>query len=421
MKEGMNGMYMDGENRSYEIRLVALLFFGWGFIFLDRLAISFLLPVIVPQMHLTNAQVGQINMATTLAYAISAIVFGMMSDNSGFRKRWLVPFVFSTAIFSGLSATTSSFSSLLVIRALVGASEGPILPLAMAMIAASAPKKMGFYSGIVNSGVAIIAVTLGPILITQIVGHTSWQMSFLLASLPSFILAFLLLKFTNEVPSRTQSEASQQAGMKWSNFTELLKYRNVVLCALISSFTLSAYWILMLFAPLYWVKVAHLSEQTMGLVASAMGLMAIVWTPLIPKLTDNFGRKPVLIGFTLLGTLTPLTMFLFNGNFISIAVYVSVGLLSGALAPIFMTVIPMETVPETLRATANAFIMAAGEVIGGALIPVIAGNIADRYGLPDMMLIAAVALLLAAILGLALIESHPNKANALNKSQSGSV
>lgn len=165
---------MINHDKKYENTIVTLFFLSWGFIFLDRLCISFLLPTIVPEMNLTNAQVGQIGFATTGAYAVASVVFGALIDKSGYKKKWLIPFVFATAVLSGMSATSQTFTHLLIVRALVGAAEGPILPIMMAMLAsASSENTFGRNAGILNSGAAVIAVILGPIIITQLVGITS--------------------------------------------------------------------------------------------------------------------------------------------------------------------------------------------------------------------------------------------------------
>ena len=85
----------------YENKLIALFFLTWGFLFIDRLAISFIFPVIVPDLGITNGQVGTINMAFTIMWGVSAIVVSAIADKLGNLKRWLVVCGFLTAIFGG--------------------------------------------------------------------------------------------------------------------------------------------------------------------------------------------------------------------------------------------------------------------------------------------------------------------------------
>src|ERR1700722_6772971 len=115
---------------AYEYRLIGLLFLTWGFVFLDRTASAFLFPVIGPALQLSNAQLGQISTLTTVGYAVSAIVFGLLADRIGVKKRLLVPAVLLTGVFTALSATADTFSSLVTWRVLTGIAEGPVFPLA---------------------------------------------------------------------------------------------------------------------------------------------------------------------------------------------------------------------------------------------------------------------------------------------------
>ena len=369
---------MKNQNHRYERTLVSLFFLAWGFVFLDRLVISFLFPIIVPEMNLSNAQVGQIGFVTTAAFALSAVVFGAMSDKSGLRKRWLVPLVFATALFTALCAFTQTFTQLMILRALVGVCEGPILPIMMSMLAqVSSENKFGRNSGIVNGGVAIIGIFLGPIIVTQIAAVTNWQMSFLLVSLPTFILAFALIKYTREVEISPADKALDEEG-KAGGFFEALKYRNIVICCLIAIVNMAGYWTLLLFAPLYWVNVGNISVQNMGFMTSAMGLLGIVYAILVPKLSDNFGRKPITIIFYIFCILPPLAMYFFPGAIPSIVIYLLFAGVAGGLGPIFMTLIPLETVPERLKATSTGLIIGLGEVLGGGCIPHIC-RIHSRY------------------------------------------
>jgi hypothetical protein len=55
---------------NYETGLVALLFLTWGTVFLDRMSLVYLAPFIVPELHLTHAQVGLLVSALALAWGV---------------------------------------------------------------------------------------------------------------------------------------------------------------------------------------------------------------------------------------------------------------------------------------------------------------------------------------------------------------
>jgi MFS family permease len=166
---------------------------------------------------------------------------------------------------------------------------------------------------------------------------------------------------------------------------------------------------MMLFASVYLVDVSHFNLQSMGWVTSAMGLLYIVYCVFVPKLADNFGRKPVMFVGLMLSIIAPLFMYLFPGASISVCAYVCFFGFTAAVIPIYMTMVPMESVSVTLVATVGALVQGVGDLLGAAVWPVIAGKIADAAGLPSMMLAASLLLAITAVLTLTLKETRPRK------------
>src|SRR6516225_3285654 len=78
----------------YEFTLVVVLFITWGTVFLDRMSILYLAPFVVPALHLTRAQVGLVASSLAVAWAVSGLVVGAVSDRIG-RRPVLVPAVFA--------------------------------------------------------------------------------------------------------------------------------------------------------------------------------------------------------------------------------------------------------------------------------------------------------------------------------------
>jgi MFS family permease len=399
---------MSNTNRRYEYTVLAIFFFTWGIIFMDRLAISFLLPIIVPKLGLNNTDVGFIGFVTTACFAVSSVVFGALSDKLGYRKKLLLPFIFGTGVFAGLGVVTETFGQLLVVRGLVGFCEGPISPLIYSILFDINKDTFGRNCGIINASVGAIGATFGSVFITQLAMRYTWQDTFLLSSLPTFVMFVLVALFVKEVKVKPEAGTEGQVQQK-AAYKDIFKYRNVVLCCLICVLGMAAYWTLMLFSSLYLVNIMHFSVETMGWVTSAMGALYIIYSLLVPKLADNFGRKPVLITGLALSILGPLSMYLFQGNVAAAYMYVLFGGFTAAVIPIFLTMIPMETVPVTLVVTVGSFVQGMGDLFGSAIWPVAAGRIADVAGLPFMMLMAALLLTVTTALSFGLNETRPRK------------
>ena len=397
--------------RAYENKLITLFFFTWGFLFIDRLSIAFILPVIVPDLNITNTQVGIINMSFTIMWGLSAVVFSGIADKKGNLKRWLLLSGFLTAIFGGACALAVSFETLVVLRALVGMAEGPFSTFIMAALGKSvAQQRLGVSVGIVNAGVSVIAATLGPIFLTQLVSITSWQMAFLVAATPGLIFMIVVWRFVKPIPDAKPTERTEENGEKLSKknmFSELWSYRNFKICCILAATHMSGYYVMQLFASLYWTEVAGLSVQSTGFLISAAGIFGIATSIIMPKLSDIYGRKPILLICYIFCMLPSLTMFLIPGSTFSMVVYVVASGLPGALGIFWINLIPIETLPASLTSTGISIPMSLGEFIGGAAVTTFAGVIADMYGLPTMMIIVTVGMFLSFLVCLPLIETAP--------------
>jgi MFS family permease len=397
---------MTSTSRGYEYKLLAIFFITWGIVFMDRLAISFLAPIITPKLHMNNADIGWVGFATAFSFAVSSIVFGFVSDRLGYRKKILLPFLLGTAVFSAAGVMVHSFPQLLLVRALVGFCEGPVSPLIYSMLFSVNKESFGRNCGILNSSVGTIGSMIGAVFITQIAAKYSWQMTFLLSSLPTFVMFFVVFFFVKEIHAEKETV---QAGTESHDLTDLFKHRNVVICLIMCVLGLAGYWTMMLFASMYLVNVSHFNLQSMGWVTSAMSILYVIYCVFVPKLADNFGRKPVMFVALVFSIIAPLFMYLFPGASISVCTYVLFFGFTGAVIPIYMTMVPMESVPVTLVATVGALVQGMGDLLGAAVWPVIAGKIADAAGLPFMMLAASLLLMITAVLTFALKETRPRK------------
>ncbi len=164
-------------------------------------------------------------------------------------------------------------------------------------------------------------------------------------------------------------------------------------------------WILYAYAPLYLTSVGQLSIEKMGVVMSTMGIAGLVASLGVPIISDYIGRKKALIIFSFLAVLAPLGLYLFPIGAIGITALILFGGMLGAITPLYMIIIPEESLPPHLTATSSALIIGLGEVIGSFILGG-AGTVADSIGLSFVMIVSAVAGILMALLGFGLIETN---------------
>ncbi|MET9265310.1 MFS transporter [Amycolatopsis sp. NPDC004079] len=391
----------------YERRLLVVLFLGVGFVLFDRQALAFLAPYINADFGLSSAQLGLAAGALSFAWAVSGILMGALSDRLGRRKPLLVAAVVLFSLISAVSGLATGFAGLLIARALMGAAEGGVIPLSQSLMnQASRPKRRGLNMGLVQGASAgLLGGIAAPFAFIRLAESLGWRWSFFLTLLPGLLIAAALTVIVRERPSLPATRPAAKPKAKVP-LRRALGSRNVVLCVLIAVCYLTWFSTIVTFTPLYLLKIKGLTPGTMGTVMTCLGVAWMVWGVVTPAISDRIGRKPALAGFTVLAVCCPLAiMFVDNAWLLGAAMmltYTGVGCFT-----LFMAVIPAESVPPGALATVVGVTMGAGELLGGAFGPLLAGWASDRWGLQAAMVIAAASAVLVVLLSLGLRETAP--------------
>jgi MFS family permease len=188
--------------------------------------------------------------------------------------------------------------------------------------------------------------------------------------------------------------------------------RNILLCCLISAFMVA--WLVLgwTFLPKFFTDYRHFSPSVMSYVMTALGIASALSAFTVPALSDRFGRKPAMIVFCLLGVLSPLAALYYQGSTVAMGAIMFVGWFGSGTFPLFMGVIPGETISRRYAATAMGLVVCVGEVVGGFGINSLAGALADEWGLATPVLIETACALVGGALCLLLTETAPSRAPA---------
>ena len=403
---------MDTSKR-YESTLVAILFFSWGTLFLDRTSLHSLAPYFVPEFHLSHQQVGMLGSVLAITWALSAFVFGALSDRVG-RKSILIPMVFLFSLMSWASGMVHSYEQLLLARALLGLAGGPAWSIMTAIIEESSlPTRRGRNIGIVVSAAALVGLAVAPVLTTQMAARVGWRWAFFVSGMPGLLLGLLIWKFVKE-PERENRTGPHGQPVKIGDFFSVLRYRNMWLCCAGAAGFLSWLFLHNIFAPLYITEVAHQTPTTAGFLMGASGLGSFFLALYFPRLSDRLGRKPVLLLMAAMCTIVPLAMLItplyaYPWVLAAIVCLANAGQGIGAL---ILVLVPTESVPPQFAATAIGLATLAAESIGATFAPILAGPVVKSYGLGAAMWMSAGGAVLVFVVALFLKETHLARASS---------
>jgi MFS family permease len=399
---------LGGRAFAIEMRTLLLLGLAWGFAYWDRMSITFLSPFIVPELHLTNFELSALPAALAFTWAIGAYLIGFWSDRAGARKPFLLGALVVFSLCSVLSGLATSYRTLFAARLVMGAVEGPFLPICLAILAAvTAEKRRGLNAGITqNFFGSVIGTTLAPIVLVPLAIAYTWHAAFYLSGVPGLILAVLIWWLVDE-PPRAPAPALRAAKAPSDSIWSMLANRNIALCCGISILMVGSLVIGSIFLPQYLTSGLGLSPQVMAQIMAVVGFCPAIGGVFGPWLSDRFGRRPVMIGFCVLMALCPIAALMLHGSVLLMAILMAVSWIGAGSFPLFMGVVPTETLSLRRAATAMGLVIGVGEIGGGVLSPLVAGKLADLFSLAAPLMFQAIIPLLAAVLALGLRETNP--------------
>jgi ACS family hexuronate transporter-like MFS transporter len=388
----------------YQTWLVLLLSLNFGILFFDRNALNFLMPFIQPDLGLSNTQIGLLSAALSFTWALSGYGVGRLSDGMGSRKGVIVIATIAFCLCSFLSGLAGSFLMLLGARLLMGAAEGGVMPVSHAMIVKEvAPERRGLAMGVAqNLGSNLLGSGLAPLLLVPVALAVGWRNGFFLAAIPGLVTAAIIWFTLREPPPEAAHEARPTVSLK-----EAFADRNMQICAIISVLLVGYLVTCWTFMPLYLTQVRGFAPGQMSWLMATLGISAGIGSFLVPGLSDIVGRKPVIVGFALLGVILPLGALWFDGSVWLLAGIFFVGWGLNGTFPMFMATVPAESVDPRLTATLSGVVIAAGEVLGGVAGPLAGGVLADSFGLSAPIWLMFALTLIAGLLALGLRETAP--------------
>jgi MFS transporter, DHA1 family, multidrug resistance protein len=328
---------------------------------------------------------------------------GALSDIIGRRKTLLMGLVvFAVMPFTYL--LIKDYTLLIVIRFLHGLATAIYGPVAMAVVADIAGERKGewlsWFSSVTILG-TLVGAPVGGFLLTYVTASngpilSDFRLVFLLSGLAG-AAALLLGLFAlrgKETFVPHSGAFKERLGRFWSGIKEVVSDRRVVITSNMEGLQNLTVGALEAFLPVYAVKVAGLNEFQAGLLWGVQVLTTILSKPIMGRMSDRWGRKPIIV----------LGMVLCAGSFAAIPLLKSFYLLMGTalvfgLGEAFVTSSTAALVADVCQEKHFGTAMGTfGTIfdVGHASGPILAGLLIARFDYFTSFLIMG-AILIAAI------------------------
>jgi AAHS family 4-hydroxybenzoate transporter-like MFS transporter len=165
----------------------------------DTQAIAYVAPVIAKQWSMNVSAFGPIFRVGLLGLSIGALVFGPAADMIG-RKRVILlsPAIFDA--FALLTATATSFETLLLFRLLTGIGLGGAMPNIIAITSEYSPQRLRATVITVMFCGFPLGSTLGGFLAAKLIPFFGWQSVFVVGGiLPILLLVVLVISLPESI------------------------------------------------------------------------------------------------------------------------------------------------------------------------------------------------------------------------------
>jgi predicted MFS family arabinose efflux permease len=394
----------------YNFNLVATLALAMGVMSFDQCGIGFLLPFIKPDLQVTNTQVGMIASTYWVAFAVASYATGIVADARGSAQRYLVVVLSIFGLCSLFSGLVGRFETLLIARAIMGALAGALLTLSQSLLGRNSPAdKVGTNMGLVTGlGSSLSGLIVAPVALVQIASAFGWRAGYVAIAFPAWLAAVLVARNIGDTSRNSRLQPLAKGGPSFvSGLRAVARHRNIVLCALLCSLCISYVGLGFTFLPIYFVTMRGFSPTEMSGLIVILGASSILFSIVLPAISNRFGRRVVLAIACSLSILAPLAALYYDGPVVILGALLFVGWAMAGTGSFSMGIIPAETVSGDELSRALGSVIALGVLLGGLVGPLIAGWSADHWGPGAPLLVQAGCAGAAGLVAIALKETAP--------------
>jgi predicted MFS family arabinose efflux permease len=366
--------------------------------YIDRSVLFAVQPLIQDEFHRSDAQFGLLTSAFIICYMCTAPFIGPLADRYDRRRIMVI----GALIWSGatlLTAVTHSFETLFVRHLIVGIGEATFVTIAPAFISDMYPEhRRGRIMSIFASALPL-GVALGYIFGGKLGLAYGWRHAFLIASIPGFILAVMLM-FVEE-PQRGAQDHLKDT-LERGTILGLFKNGAFWSCTIGMAMMTFAIGGMQVWMPTFLSRVRHVpldkANFIFGGMTLASGFLATFaggWLGdyllrytkgayyLVSGIGMAIGVPAIYLAVTYTGA--PMYPAIFVAEFF---VLLNTAPLNAAL---------VNSVSARIRATAVAANIFVIHILGDAISPTLMGYISDRSNLRTAFLLVTVAVAVSAI------------------------
>ena len=343
-----------------------------------------LLPIIGKELGLSYSQIGLIMTCQYLAGAVANVPGGIIVDTVGRKGVLMAVSLFWVGFPYLLMGFSHGYLMLLACVALVGFGNSLWHPTAIPTLARRFPERKGLVLSLHGMG-GNVGDALAPLAVGSLLAVLTWREVVVLNVIPGLLMSLLLLVFlgTLRLGARKAKGDEEEKVQGFADYFRgvpaLFRNRSLVLLTTSSAFRSMTQNALLTFLPVYLAYEMGYSPFWVGAGMFALQAAGFAATPIAGHLSDRMGRRHIMMT-SMLTTAVVLIFMAFAGRSHAFIVFVAVlGFFLYAIRPVMQAWL-LETTPKNMGGTSIGILFGA-QALGASVAPLVAGLIADRWGL----------------------------------------
>jgi MFS family permease len=360
-----------------------------------------LLPIIGKELGLSYSEIGLIMTCQYIAGAVANVPGGALVDTVGRKGLLMALSLFWVGFPYLLMGFAHSYLMLLACVALVGFGNSLWHPTAIPTLARNFPQRKGLVLSMHGMG-GNVGDALAPVVVGALLTFMTWRQVVILNVIPGLVIALVLLVFLGTLrlggKKARKDGATHEGGVQslreyFRGLAPLFRNRSLILLSTSSAFRSMTQNALLTFLPVYLAYEMGFSPVWVGACLFALQAAGFAAAPVAGHLSDRMGRRSIMMT-SMAMTAVVLLFMAFAGKSFAFVVFVAIlGFFLYAIRPVMQAWL-LETTPKNMGGTSIGVLFGA-QSLGSSAAPLLAGLIADRYGLGATFYFLAATIVIA--------------------------
>lgn len=254
-------------------------------------AIWLLAPAFAVAFDLSPAELGLLLTIHSVGAALAYVPAGLLADRVSDRGRLLLFTFWWVGAGYLLASLANDYWTLAILLALAGLGDAAWHPIATGVLVQQLPRRRAHALGVHAMG-GTLAEVLAPLSVGSLLAFVDWQTALRVSAVPALLMGAVFIFVARRIPLSTERRITgTDLVALWRIWRHPSGLRMV---AMISTYNMALFALLSM-TPLFLLREHAYSTLAAGGVFSVMLLVGALVQPLVGRVSDRVGRKPVVV------------------------------------------------------------------------------------------------------------------------------